>query len=74
MSYRSSPSFARADLPLIMDMHERLAASHSKLQRGKVWCRSCGRSEGVSAAACLRSGWPKCCGATMTIDAPEERA
>jgi hypothetical protein len=22
----------------------------------------------------MRYGWPKCCGATMTIDSPEEQA
>ena len=22
---------------------------------------------------CMRYGWPKCCGHTMTIDSPEER-
>ncbi len=58
-------------------LHDELAASHPKLVRGRVWCRGCGRSEraacpeqGRGAATCLRSGWPKCCGATMTIDAP----
>lgn len=50
-----------------------LAASHPKLQRGTVWCRKCGRSKKVDSAFCLRDGWPKCCNATMTIDAPEER-
>lgn len=37
----------------------------------RVWCRTCGRSEKVDAALCLRHGWPKCCEATMTIDNPE---
>jgi hypothetical protein len=73
MTYRSSPSFALGGPPLIVDLHQRLAASHPKLERGMVWCRSCGRSERVDSAGCFRSGWPKCCGATMTIDAPEER-
>jgi hypothetical protein len=36
----------------------------------RVWCRECGRSEAVDAARCFRDGWPKCCGATMTIDRP----
>jgi hypothetical protein len=39
-----------------------------------VWCRICGRSQRVDAAQSLASGWPKCCGHTMTIDSPEERA
>lgn len=72
MTYRSSPSFARNELPPV-DLHERLAASHPKLVRGQVWCRTCGRSEDVRAGDCLRLGWPKCCGETMTIDAPGER-
>jgi hypothetical protein len=36
----------------------------------RVWCRKCGRSEPVDPAHCLAHGWPKCCGATMTIDQP----
>jgi Zn finger protein HypA/HybF involved in hydrogenase expression len=48
-------------------------ACHSpKLARGQVWCRTCGRTEHVDSAKCLREGWPKCCGHTMTIDAPWE--
>ena len=46
-----------------------------QLRRGKVWCTVCGRMERVDAGACLtRTGWPKCCGYTMTIDSPEEQA
>jgi hypothetical protein len=44
------------------------------LQRGQVWCRECGHTQKVNSAECLRSGWPKHCGSTMTIDAPEEQA
>lgn len=54
------------------DLHEKLAASHPKLERGQVWCRACGHTEKVDSADCLRTGWPKCCGYTMTIDPPEE--
>lgn len=68
MSYRSTPAFAIGAVGL----HDRMAASHPKLSRGQVWCRKCRRTENVSAAHCLRSGWPKCCGQTMTIDPPEE--
>ena len=52
---------------------DKLAACHPKLTRGQVWCRTCGRSERVDSAECFRSGWPKCCGYTMTIDSPDER-
>jgi Zn finger protein HypA/HybF involved in hydrogenase expression len=55
-------------------LHDKLAASHPKLARGVVWCRTCGRSEKVDSADCLRKGWPKCCGAAMTIDAPSDAA
>lgn len=48
--------------------------THPKIARGLVWCRKCGISERVNPAVCMRSGWPKCCGQTMTIDAPWERA
>lgn len=45
-----------------------IAASQEKLRRGMVWCRKCGRSQAVDAAQCLGSGWPECCGQTMTIE------
>lgn len=45
-----------------------------RLARGLVWCVTCGREQEVVAAWRLRHGWPTCCGATMTIDSPEERA
>ena len=44
-----------------------------KLRRGMVWCVKCGRSQRVVSSVCLAIGWPMCCGATMTIDSPEER-
>ena len=51
--------------------YEKIAQSHPSLARGKVWCRTCRREESVDAADCLRTGWPKCCGFTMTIDHPD---
>lgn len=56
-----------------MSIHERLANANPKLARGKVWCRHCGRMERVDAARALAKGWPKCCGYTMTVDAPWEQ-
>lgn len=53
---------------LILDM-----TSHPFISRGQVWCRECGRTEKVNPTDCLRNGWPKCCGYTMTIDSPEEQ-
>lgn len=44
-----------------------------QIKRGIVWCKTCGRSQKVNGGGCIRTGWPKCCGYTMTIDSPEER-
>lgn len=55
-----------------MSVYNAIAESHKKLQRGQVWCRQCGATKHVDPVKCLRHGWPKCCGYTMTIDAPEE--
>ena len=49
------------------------AEVHPSLLRGIVWCKRCGRSQKVDSSVCLRSGWPECCGETMTIDSPAER-
>jgi hypothetical protein len=51
-------------------LHDKLAECHPSLRRGQVWCRSCGFTQRVDSADCLRDGWPKCCGYTMTIDDP----
>lgn len=56
-----------------MTPHDKIAASHPSLARGQVWCRSCGSTQKVNTPGALRSGWPKCCGYTMTIDSPEEQ-
>jgi hypothetical protein len=53
--------------------YPKLGSCHPKLGREQVWCLKCGRTEKVDSAECFRSGWPKCCGETMTIDNPEER-
>ena len=44
-----------------------------QLKRGIIWCTVCGKTINFRASNCLRNGWPKCCGYTMTIDSPEER-
>lgn len=46
---------------------------HPKLSRGIVWCKECRSSHKVNSAQAMRSGWPKCCGYTMTVDSPAER-
>lgn len=65
---------AKAIIKRAESLHETLGKCDPKLSRGIVWCTVCGRSEGVNSASCFKSGWPKCCGYTMTIDSPEERA
>lgn len=55
-------------------LYDKLARSHASLERGMVWCRQCGNSQLVNSALALATGWPKCCGYTMTIDSPEEQA
>lgn len=56
------------------DLYDEIADSHYLLRRGSVWCLKCGHHERVSAATCLRSGWPMCHGATMSIQSPKELA
>jgi hypothetical protein len=51
-----------------------VVADVPQLRRGIVWCMTCGRTRRVDAGGALAHGWPKCCGYTMTIDSPEERA
>jgi hypothetical protein len=57
-----------------MGLYEKPKACHPTLARGQVWCRTCGATLRVDSAECLRLGWPRCCGYTMTLDAPDERA
>lgn len=51
-----------------------LVNCHPSLSRGIVWCTECGKKQKVNSSKCFAFGWPKCCGYTMTIDSPEERA
>lgn len=44
-----------------------------QIKRGRVWCANCGSTQVVRGNP-WEAGWPKCCGQTMTIDSPEERA
>lgn len=55
------------------DLYESIAKAVPQIERGKVWCIACGRVQRVDGADALRNGWPKCCGATMTIDSPQWR-
>jgi hypothetical protein len=53
---------------------ESLVDAVPQLKRGRVWCRKCRFTISVDSAQCLATGWPKCCGQTMTIDAPTSEA
>lgn len=46
----------------------------NKVKRGMVWCKQCETSQKVDSGVCFRTGWPKCCAYTMTLDSPDERA
>lgn len=61
------------NLKALTTIHETIAASEPTLRRGLVWCKTCGRTEKVNSAECLRSGWPKCHGATMSLGSPDDR-
>ena len=61
-------------LEVATGLHDKLATCHPKLARGQVWCHSCGHTLKVLPGFALAHGWPKCCGYTMSIDSPEERA
>lgn len=52
-------------------LYEEIARSHPSLLNGKVFCARCGKERTVDAAKCLRDGWPKCCGATVSLAATE---
>lgn len=55
-------------------LYDAIAASHPSLLSGKVWCGRCGKSRTVDAARCLREGWPKCCGVTVSIAPVESKS
>jgi hypothetical protein len=57
-----------------MSIYTEITKSVPQIERGKVWCTVCGRMQRVDGSVCLASGWPKCCGYTMTIDSPQWRA
>lgn len=48
-------------------LHDRMAEA-AGIVSPAVYCTVCGASKMVDGAQCLRSGWPKCHGFTMTLD------
>jgi hypothetical protein len=54
-------------------LYDEITRSHPSLIRGRVWCTRCTAWKDIDAAKCLKEGWPRCHGATMTIDSPPER-
>jgi len=55
------------------EVYREMAKAHPKLSRGLVICTHCGRTVMVDSKACLRRGWPECCGETMSLDVEEVR-
>lgn len=47
-------------------LHYRIARD-AGLTRCRVRCEECKREQDVYGARALRSGWPECCGFTMTL-------
>lgn len=58
--------------PGLSNIHSSIVDDVPQLRRGTVWCYTCGKTQQVDSAKCLRSGWPLCCGQTMSIDSPTE--
>lgn len=56
-----------------MRLYKKMADSHPKLRSGLVYCERCKCVQKVNADEALRSGWPKCCDETMTMDVHEEK-
>jgi hypothetical protein len=52
---------------------DEIRRSHPSLERGRVWCTRCDKWKDVDVGKCLTEGWPRCHGATMSIDSPKER-
>lgn len=55
-------------------VYKDFVAKVPQLRRGQVWCTDCGHTQDVDSVKCLAEGWPLCCGVTMTLDSPSERA
>ncbi len=55
------------------NIYDEIVSKVPSLQKGMVWCHSCGKSQKVDSAKCLASGWPKHCGSTMSLDKPRGR-
>jgi len=54
-------------------LYGRIVNENISLQIGLVYCQKCGRVIQVDSAECLRKGWPKCCGETMSLKMSEIR-
>ena len=64
----------REHLAAIAAREKALDASLATINTGnRVRCESCGVEITVNAAKCFRTGWPECCGETMTLQrSPQE--
>lgn len=50
-----------------MNIFEKMVSMNKALQDGVVICKTCGKLLKVDSGKCLANGWPKCCGATMSL-------
>lgn len=51
----------------VSGLHNAMAEA-AGLKTATVYCTVCGASQIVDGAECLRHGWPKCHGFTMSLD------
>jgi hypothetical protein len=49
-------------------MYDEMVEKSSAMKKGLVYCHICKKEQKVDSAECLRKGWPKCCGSTMSLD------
>lgn len=50
---------------LLVD-HDKIAKA-AGISKARVRCDKCERERTVDGGACLRKGWPECCGSTMRL-------
>jgi len=54
-------------LPDFQSMYEDMANSNPSMKKGLVKCNKCSKEMKVDSAKCLQTGWPACCGKTMSL-------
>lgn len=60
---------------MVDPVYQRIIDSNPQIKRGIVWCQRCDRKVRINPYQTLSTrSWPQCCGFTMTVESPEERA